>query len=89
MLSFFKITCEEAHQICNKSQYKEASFKELLRLRFHLLICKVCALYAKHNGTLTRLLKGRSIDCKQEKHTLNKEFKDSLREKIKNERLSL
>jgi hypothetical protein len=63
------ITCEEAAIICNKAQYKEATFWEIVKLRFHLLICKVCALYARKNEKLTTLcqkanLKGFSEDEK-------------------------
>ena len=31
--------CEDAGQVCDKSQYKEASFWEKLKLNVHLLYC--------------------------------------------------
>lgn len=70
------ITCEEAAIICNKVQYREATLWESIKLRFHLLICKVCASYSKRNEKLTTLcqkanLKGFSEDEKiRMKHQL-------------------
>lgn len=70
------ITCEEAAIICNKAQYNEATLWESIKLRFHLLICKVCASYAKKNAKLTTLcqkanLRGFSEDEKMKiKHRL-------------------
>jgi hypothetical protein len=49
------ISCEEASIICNKTQYKEASFLEKMKLRFHILFCKACAAFTKKNGRLTAL----------------------------------
>ncbi|MDC6385959.1 hypothetical protein D2V93_10470 [Flagellimonas taeanensis] len=50
-----KISCEEASHICNKSQYKEASFWDIVKLRFHLWYCKTCKTYSKKNSKLTSL----------------------------------
>ncbi|WP_036379930.1 hypothetical protein [Muricauda sp. MAR_2010_75] len=50
-----KISCDEASHICNKSQYDEASFWEVLKLRLHVLYCKTCAMYSKKNSKLTSL----------------------------------
>ena len=32
----FMITCDKASTICDKSQYKEASFLERIRLAYHV-----------------------------------------------------
>lgn len=50
-----KITCQEASNICNKSQYKEASFWDIVKLRIHLLYCKTCKQYSKKNSELTSM----------------------------------
>ena len=50
-----KISCEEAQGICDKYQYKEASFWDIIKLRFHLFTCKVCKGYSKKNNELTSL----------------------------------
>ena len=38
----FFINCDEATTICDKNQYKEASFWEKLKLGIHIFICKKC-----------------------------------------------
>ena len=40
-----KISCDEATKICDKSQYKEASFLDKVKLNFHLILCKKCGKY--------------------------------------------
>lgn len=50
-----KISCEEAAQICDKSQYKEASFWDIVKLRFHVWYCKTCKKYTRKNSKLTTL----------------------------------
>jgi hypothetical protein len=53
----FKITCDQATTICDKSQYGKASFFEILRLKIHFVRCKFCALYSKQNNRMSRILK--------------------------------
>ncbi|KQC31200.1 hypothetical protein [Flagellimonas eckloniae] len=50
-----KISCEEASNICTRSQYKEASFWEIQKLRLHIFMCKACAKFTKQNTALTSL----------------------------------
>jgi len=56
-MSKFKITCDEATTICDKSQYGKATLLEIIKLRFHFIKCKVCSLYTKQNTLMTRILK--------------------------------
>lgn len=49
------ISCEKAAIICNKAQYREASFMEKIKLRFHLFICKNCPEFSERNTKLTSL----------------------------------
>ncbi|VAW13996.1 hypothetical protein MNBD_BACTEROID03-2473 [hydrothermal vent metagenome] len=49
------ISCEEAATLCNKTQYKETTFFERLKLKFHLLVCKTCAKFSKQNTQFTTL----------------------------------
>lgn len=50
----FFINCDEATKICNKNQYKEATFFEKIKLRFHLLLCKYCKQFSKQNSLVTK-----------------------------------
>lgn len=49
------ISCEKAATICNKTQYREATFMEKMKLRFHLFICKNCSKFTKQNTELTAI----------------------------------
>ncbi len=49
------ISCEEAAIICNKTQYKEASFLEKMKLELHILFCRACAGFSRKNQKLTVL----------------------------------
>jgi hypothetical protein len=49
------ISCEEAEEICNKAQYREATFLEKLKLWTHTFMCKICAQFTKENSKLSTL----------------------------------
>ncbi|PKA99004.1 hypothetical protein B0O79_2702 [Flavobacteriaceae bacterium MAR_2009_75] len=49
------ISCEKAAIICNKTQYREATFFEKVKLRFHLLVCRTCSKFSKKNTHFTSL----------------------------------
>ena len=49
--------CEDAGQVCDKSQYKEASFWEKLKLNVHLLYCSPCREYTQKNVKLSIVFK--------------------------------
>lgn len=49
------ISCDDAAIICNKKQYKEATFLEKIKLFLHRVYCKACAKFSKKNAKLTVL----------------------------------
>jgi len=61
------ISCDEAAIICNKKQYKEATFIEKIKLVMHLLICKTCSVFSKKNAELTSLCDKAPLHCLAEK----------------------
>ncbi|MGW9687269.1 hypothetical protein [Flagellimonas sp. 2504JD1-5] len=75
-----KITCEEASDICNKSQYKEASLWQIVKLKLHILMCKTCARFTKQNTTLTSLCDraGLNVLSESEKETMKKDLEKHL-----------
>jgi tRNA(Glu) U13 pseudouridine synthase TruD len=75
----FKIHCEDANHICDKSQYKEACFWEKLKLNLHLLYCKACRKYSLRNQKLSNLMERSNIK------TVPKTNKDELKEKLRKE----
>lgn len=85
MFRKFIISCDEATMICDKNQYGEASLYDLIRLNFHFLRCKICALYTKQNMILTKAYKKRSDKALEDNHSkcLSHRDKDLLREELK------
>jgi len=51
------VSCEQAKFICDKNQYGEASFMEIVKLNIRLLYCKVTRVYSKRNTKLTKTIK--------------------------------
>ena len=78
----FKITCDEATTICDKSQYGKATILEIIKLKFHFLGCKICTIYTKQNTLISKVLnlnKGGSSICelsKEEKELMRKKFEE-------------
>ncbi len=66
--------------ICDKMQYKEASLKEKIQLKFHLLICKTCSVFSKKNTQLTSLCQKADLHSlsQSEKLKMKKELKDKI-----------
>jgi len=77
------ISCEEAHHNCDKSQYKEASFFERIKLTIHLIYCRACRKYSSKNAKLTEFIKMSRVECLDaaEKENLEAEFNKALSNK--------
>ncbi|MDD7915562.1 hypothetical protein [Polaribacter ponticola] len=82
MFKKLKITCDEATTICDKSQYKEASLFELIKLNFHFIGCKICRLYTKQNSKMSGLFKIKSLDCKDKNNCMSKADKEALKKQF-------
>ncbi len=50
------IPCDEANHVCDKTQYKEASLWEKIKLNIHLIYCRACRKYTNKNTQLTKLV---------------------------------
>ncbi len=76
----FKINCSEAENFCDKAQYREAGFRNKMKLRLHLLFCKTCKDYTRKNLKLTKLIKKASIrTCtRQEKESYKRKIEENL-----------
>lgn len=78
--SIIFITCEEAHHICDKNQYGEATAWERIKLGIRLSWCRITRAYTKRNKKLTEALKkseANALDSK-EKSSLQKVFEAEL-----------
>jgi len=74
-----KIECHEANHICDKNQYKEASFWEKVRLNIHLIYCNMCRKYTARNTKLTKVVKSPKVQ------TMGADTKNELKEKLQRE----
>lgn len=57
------IPCDEANHVCDKTQYKNATLWEKIKLNIHLLYCRACRDYTKNNTKLTKAIKKSKVDC--------------------------
>jgi len=82
MFKSLRITCDEATTICDKSQYGESTLLDKMKLSYHFLTCKICALYSKQNNTLTKLYKGHAKNCKKTSVCMSKIDKEALKKEF-------
>jgi NMD protein affecting ribosome stability and mRNA decay len=68
--------CERANHVCDKSQYKEASILEKIKLTIHLAFCSACRKYSKNNKKLSVTIEKAKVDC------MHKDEKDALKENL-------
>jgi hypothetical protein len=61
------IPCDEANHVCDKTQYKNATLWEKIKLNIHLIYCRACRGYTKNNTKLTKVIKKAHIECLDEK----------------------
>lgn len=72
------IPCDEANHVCDKTQYKEATLWEKIKLNIHLLYCHACRKYTKNNTKLTKLVTKEPV-------TLDASTKESLQSAFEKE----
>ena len=65
--SILFISCEEAHHICDKNQYGEATAWERVKLSIRLCWCKVTKAYTKNNSKLTEAINNSKVECLEDK----------------------
>ncbi len=77
---FLFISCEEAKQICDKTQYGEATGWERLKLGIRLSWCKFTKAYSKNNHKLSNVMKQAEVNCmkKDERDKLQEQFDKEL-----------
>lgn len=73
-----KLSCNDAASISTQAEYKEASFKNWLRLKLHLYLCRSCNKYYQDNRKLSDLLKKADIK------SCSPQEKEILKQKIQN-----
>lgn len=78
----FMMSCKEATEISNRLQDKESvSLMKKIEFKFHIAMCKLCAIYNKQNAQLNELLG--KLSSKIAEPTLTESSKIELKEKLK------
>lgn len=83
----FFLKCGETAEVCDKWQYKEASFFEKIKMSFHLIMCKYCRKYSANNSKLTDSINSANIKSFSQKDKellkvkLNQEMRASAKPK--------
>jgi len=73
------LNCDDAQQICDKKQYKEAGLWNLIKLNFHIVFCLICRKHTSRNIKLSKAVKKAKI------RTLSSSDKNALRERLRKE----
>lgn len=75
-----KTECHEANHICDKNQYKEATFWEQVKLNFHLIYCRACRKYSMRNNKLTKAVNNPKVETvsMSEKELLKQRLQEQL-----------
>ncbi|MGB5554697.1 MAG: hypothetical protein WBM83_08580 [Flavobacteriaceae bacterium] len=69
-------SCDKAAVICSKTQYREATFVEKIKLQLHILVCNTCKKFTKQNAELT------SLCNKAHLHSLSEEEKVKMKDHL-------
>lgn len=82
--SFLFISCEEAYQICDRSQYGEATIWEKFKLNLRYLFCRITQAYVKRNKKLTKAIRTSNVQSldKTERDLLIENFNQELKNQI-------
>lgn len=74
------IPCNEANHVCNKTQYREATLWDKIKLNVHLIYCRACRKYSNNNAKLSKTINKSKVECmdKVAKEHLKKHFEKVL-----------
>lgn len=76
------ITCKKATELIESEQEKKLTFKNVIKLNVHLIMCKVCSAYKKQSHKINNVLSNylKSDPSKTEKHI--EDLKDKIKSKL-------
>jgi len=78
-----KTACHNANHVCDKTQYKEATLLEKIKLTLHLIYCRACRKYTSNNQKLTKVVKKSKVECmnSKEKKSLETNLTEAIKER--------
>lgn len=72
----FLMPCNQANHTCDKTQYKESSLCEKIKLNLHLIYCRACRDYSNNNNKLTKAISKSKVKC------LDKDCKEKMKKDL-------
>jgi len=82
-MSKLMITCKKATEMIERNNSNDLSMSELMKLKFHLILCKACKFYEKQSRLIDTFLKKHLLNT--EKPIDSKKLKHRIKSKIENE----
>ncbi|PKA83439.1 hypothetical protein ATE92_1593 [Ulvibacter sp. MAR_2010_11] len=73
------ISCEQAAEVCDKAQYKEASLWQKVLMKMHHIVCRICRIHSERNGKLTKSIHTANLQ------TIPKEQKEKIKARLREE----
>lgn len=83
MFRLFFITKEQAFHICDKTQYRESTSWEKVKLTFRYVWCTTTRKYVNRNTKLTKAIEASKLECLQ--HHERKLLEERLEQHLKNQ----
>lgn len=74
------ISCKEATYLTVKKEEKSLTLSERLKLRIHMLLCKVCALFGQQSHYISTQAKQVEEQCNP-----NEKLDDTIKQKLEKE----
>ena len=80
--NIIKTACQNANHVCDKTQYKEATLLEKVKLSLHLILCRACKKYSSNNQKLSKVIKDSKVECLnyKEKEDLEANLTNAIKE---------
>lgn len=75
------INCDEAKNICDKSQYNESTWWDRFRLNIRYIYCHITRSYVKQNSKLSELVTDKKVVCMESKSKI--ELKTKFEQELK------
>ena len=83
LLTVLKMNCEHSTVLHSKSMDTSLNFSEKFRLKFHLIMCKMCQTYAKQIEFISENVKEKNSENEKMNPDAKNRLKQALNSKLK------
>ena len=84
MLKNLYVSREDAFLICDKSQYRESTLWEKIKLNIRYIFCRATRAYVNRNIKLTKAVKSSKLECLEysERKLMEDRFSEQLKDNM-------